>query len=351
MNVFMGISFGSTIKLVSFDESQVVTFNGKFICCFRNSDCGTGSQSDDTVGNPHGFIIHWIIILKNIKKVTEVIDVENWRIDNSWVLRRIVSLIVCNSSVLSTKSWIQSKANKISFKTKTVPSSKGWLHLLHMDLCGPMRVEIINGKKYILVIIDDYSRYTWTHFLRSKDETPQVLIDFLKLIQRGLQAQVITVRTDSGTKFLNKILHAYFKEEEIEHQTSTARTPQQNSVVIDFEESFAPVARLEAVRIFVAYAAHKSFPIYQMDVKIAFLNGPLKEDVYVNHPDGFIDPDHPEKVNRLRKALYGLKQALRACYDELSAFLMSKGFTKVQEVFYYARYQARPTEKHLKEVK
>ncbi|GJR20175.1 retrovirus-related pol polyprotein from transposon TNT 1-94 [Tanacetum coccineum] len=72
---------------------------------------------------------------------------------------------------------------------------------------------------------------------------------------------------------------------------------------IDFEESFAPVARLEAVRIFVAYVAHKSFPIYQMDVKTAFLNGPLKEEVYVAQPDGFIDPDHPDKVYRLRKAL------------------------------------------------
>ncbi|GJZ23658.1 retrovirus-related pol polyprotein from transposon TNT 1-94, partial [Tanacetum coccineum] len=88
---------------------------------------------------------------------------------------------------------------------------------------------------------------------------------------------------------------------------------------IDFEESFAPVARLEAVRIFVAYAAHKSFPIYQMDVKMAFLNGPLKEEVYVAQP---------EKVYLLRKALYGLKQAPRAWYDELSNFLMSKGFTK-----------------------
>ncbi|GJY08843.1 retrovirus-related pol polyprotein from transposon TNT 1-94 [Tanacetum coccineum] len=78
---------------------------------------------------------------------------------------------------------------------------------------------------------------------------------------------------------------------------------------IDFEESFAPVARLEAVRIFVAYAAHKSSPIYQMDVKMAFLNGPLKEEVYVAQPEGFVNPDHPEKVYLLRKALYGLKQA------------------------------------------
>ncbi|GJW92094.1 retrovirus-related pol polyprotein from transposon TNT 1-94 [Tanacetum coccineum] len=69
-----------------------------------------------------------------------------------------------------------------------------------MDLCGPMRVESINGKKYVLVIVDDYSRYTWAHFLRSKDETPGVLIDFLTLVQRGLHAQVLTVRADKGTR-------------------------------------------------------------------------------------------------------------------------------------------------------
>ncbi|GKF51331.1 retrovirus-related pol polyprotein from transposon TNT 1-94, partial [Tanacetum coccineum] len=92
--------------------------------------------------------------------------------------------------------------------------------------------------------------------------------------------------------------------------------------------SFAPIARLEAVHIFVAHAAHKSFPIYQMNVKTAFLNGPLKEEVYVAQLEGFVDPDHPKKVYLLRKALYGLKQAPRAWYDELSNFLLSKGFTK-----------------------
>nr|GEV83186.1 retrovirus-related Pol polyprotein from transposon TNT 1-94 [Tanacetum cinerariifolium] len=97
---------------------------------------------------------------------------------------------------------------------------------------------------------------------------------------------------------------------------------------VDFEESFAPVARLEAVRLFIAYAAHKSFTISQMDIKTAFLYGPLKEEVYVNQPDGFVDPYHPDKVYRLKKALYGLKQAPRAWYDELSKFLLSKGFTK-----------------------
>ncbi|GJR19200.1 retrovirus-related pol polyprotein from transposon TNT 1-94 [Tanacetum coccineum] len=97
---------------------------------------------------------------------------------------------------------------------------------------------------------------------------------------------------------------------------------------IDFEESFAPVARLEAVRLFVAYVAHKSFLVYQMDVKTSFLYGPLKEEVYVNQPDRFINPYHPDQVYLLKKELYGLKQALRAWYDELSNFLVSKGFSK-----------------------
>ncbi|GKD25658.1 retrovirus-related pol polyprotein from transposon TNT 1-94 [Tanacetum coccineum] len=79
-----------------------------------------------------------------------------------------------------------SKAKRSLLKTKVVPSSKGWLNFLHMDLCGPIRVESINRKKYILVIVEDYSRYTWTLFLRSKDETPEVLKDFLKMIQRNL---------------------------------------------------------------------------------------------------------------------------------------------------------------------
>nr|GEW45607.1 retrovirus-related Pol polyprotein from transposon TNT 1-94 [Tanacetum cinerariifolium] len=539
------------------------------------------------------------------------------------------------------------RAKRKSFQSKNTPSSKRQLQLLHMDLCGPMRVANINGKKYVLVIVDDYSRYTWTHFLRSKDETPEVLIDFLRLVQRGLHAQVRTIRTDNGKDFLNKTLHAYFAAKGTNHQTSVARTPEQNDVVkiwnrystqsraykvfnkrtrvsvetiyvnfdelpqmasdhvisdpvpqcqsmalehdslspdpqcqenvphaaetvttsndldllfspmfdellngstqvvskssavntvdapnqrqqqnitllnnqttpeptcqvptqaptvtsteninqaemisknaqveddgfinifctpvqdrrerssrhvdssnmdtfyqrypfkhcwtkdhpleqvignpsksvrtrrqlesdgkicmfaltvsqtepknikeamadfawiesmqeklhqfdrldvwelvdrplcknvinmkwlwknkrdeentmirnkshlvakgyaqkegVDFEESFAPVARLEAVRLFIAYAAHKSFTIYQMDVKTTFLYGPLKEEVYVNQPDGFVDPYHLNKVYRLKKALYGLKQAPRAWYDELSTFLVSKGFSK-----------------------
>ncbi|GJZ95597.1 retrovirus-related pol polyprotein from transposon TNT 1-94 [Tanacetum coccineum] len=97
---------------------------------------------------------------------------------------------------------------------------------------------------------------------------------------------------------------------------------------IDFEESFAPVARLEAIRIFLAFAAHMNMVIYQMDVKTAFLNGNLREEVYVSQPDGFVDPDKPNYVYKLKKALYGLKQAPRAWYDMLSSFLITNDFSK-----------------------
>nr|GEY96095.1 hypothetical protein [Tanacetum cinerariifolium] len=369
-----------------------------------------------------------------------------------------------------------SKAKRSSLKSKVVTSSKGRLNLLHMDLCGPMRVASINGKKYILVIVDDYSRYTWTLFLRSNDETPEVLKDFLMMIQRNLQALVIIVRTDRGTKdgenldkmkekgdlcilvgysnqskgyrvynkrtrMIVESIHIRFEEIKEMSETSVANdtsglvhqrrkasdydnsdpVPQRHNVSSsadahvpsqqeldllfgplydDFfnadpemfmfvltvstakpkniKEAIADSAWIEAmqeelhrfdtlqvwklvdkpfgktiIRLkwlwknkkdedqtvirnkarlvakgYTQEEAHKSFPIYQMDVKTAFLNGPLKEEVYVAQPDGFFDPDHPEKVYRLRKALYGLKQAPRAWYDELLKFLTSKGFTK-----------------------
>nr|GEV38109.1 retrovirus-related Pol polyprotein from transposon TNT 1-94 [Tanacetum cinerariifolium] len=342
-----------------------------------------------------------------------------------------------------------SKAKRSSFKSKDVPILKGRLNLLHMDLCGPIRVASINGKKYVLVIVDDYSRYTWTLFIRSNDETPEVLKEFLTMIQNAhvpsqqeldlLFGPLYDEFFTTGTLSVNKsssptnnsnqqdtqpttniqpttkpstptYIHAeennnnqeeenYLQDDEF---TNPFYTPVQevaessshnigNSNVhtfnqpkvskyrwtkdhpleqvcgnpsnpvqtrrqlatdpkmcifalteegIDFKESFAPVASLEAVRIFVAYSARKSFTIYQMDVKTAFLNGPLKEEVYVAQPDGFVDPDHPEKVYRLRKALYGLKQAPRAWYDELSKFLTSKGFTKgkIDPILFTIRY-------------
>nr|GEU60049.1 hypothetical protein [Tanacetum cinerariifolium] len=371
-----------------------------------------------------------------------------------------------------------SKAKRSSFKSKAVPSSKGRLNLLHMDLCGPMRVASINGKKYILVIVDDYLRYTWTLFLHKiKEKGDQCILvgystqsegyhvynkrtrmivesiyicfdeikevsetsvanntsglvpqrqkasdydnpdpvpqrqDVSSLVDADVSSQqeldllfgslydeffnagsnpsmniqstsapstLTDVHADKNNndqaeeenndKIMNLPILSVYRHKKLLSLLHTTLTlvwelvdkPFGKSIImlkwlwkkkkdedqtvirnkarlvakgyaqeegIDFKESFAPVARLEAIRIFIAYAAHKSFPIYQMDVKMDFLNGPLKEEVYVAQPDGFVDPDHPEKVYQLRKALYGLKQALRAWYDKLSKFITSKGFT------------------------
>nr|GEZ66465.1 hypothetical protein [Tanacetum cinerariifolium] len=382
----------------------------------------------------------------------------------------------------------------------------------------------INGKKYILIIVDDYSRFTWVKFLRSKDETPEFVTKFLTQIQVGLNKTIRFICTDNGTEFVNQVLTAFYEKVGIFYQKSISRTPQQNGVVerrnstlveaarmmliflkapiedlgklqptadigifvgyapsmkgyriynkrtrrimetihfqfdelsepmafvqlapyvppinkkmeilfqpmfdeyleppyverpisptivvqvlvisaatpssttidqdapslshsplssklqppishqgvaarstivednpfatadndpfvnvfapessseasssrdissadsiharlvakgyrqeegMDFEESFAPVACIEAIRIYIANAASKKMIIYQMDVKTTFLNGELKEEVYVSQPEGFVDPDHPTHVYRLKKALYGLKQAPR----------------------------------------
>nr|GFA37251.1 retrovirus-related Pol polyprotein from transposon TNT 1-94 [Tanacetum cinerariifolium] len=97
---------------------------------------------------------------------------------------------------------------------------------------------------------------------------------------------------------------------------------------IDYDETFAPVARIEAIRLFLAYAAHKDFTVFQMDVKTTFLNGILKEEVYVGQPPGFVSKQYPDHVYALYKALYGLKQAPRAWYDVLSKFLIDSCFQK-----------------------
>ncbi|GJV41818.1 retrovirus-related pol polyprotein from transposon TNT 1-94 [Tanacetum coccineum] len=480
------------------------------------------------------------------------------------------------------------KSKKKPHKPKSEDTNQEKLYLLHMDLCGPMCVASINGKKYILVIVDDYSRFTWVKYLRSKDEAPDFIINFLKMIQVRLKVPVRRIRTDNGTEFVNQTLCEYYEKVGISHETSVARSPQQNGVVerrnrtlieaartmliyakaplflwaeavatacytqncsiirlrhgktpyellhdklpdlsffhvfgalcyptndsenlgklqpkadidfdeltamasehsssgpalhemtpatissglvpnpppstpvdrpapefiapiaevvapkpaastgspssttidqdapspsnsqttpetqspvilndveednhdldvahmnndpffgipipenvseassssdviptivhtaapnsehvkldelggilknkarlvargyrqeegIDFEESFALVARLDAIRIFLAYAAHMNMIVYQMDVKTTFLNGILREEVYVSQPDGFVDQDNLNHVYKLKKALYGLKQAPRAWYDLLLKFLLSQEFSK-----------------------
>nr|GEU55044.1 hypothetical protein [Tanacetum cinerariifolium] len=472
------------------------------------------------------------------------------------------------------------KAKRKSFYTKTTPSSKRRLQLLHMELRGPMRVASINGKKYVLVIVDDYSRYTWTHFLRSKDQTSKVLIDFLRLVQRGLHAQKPSVkffhifgslcyivrdgenldkmkekgdacifvgystqsrayrvfnkrirvivetihvnfdelpqmaldhvvsksstvtaddahnqRQQQHTTPLNTYIthdptyqgetsyrhvdssnmHTFYQRHPSEHRWTkdhpleqVIRNPSQSvrtrrqlesdgkmcmfaltvsrtepnnikeamadsswiesmqeelhqfdrldvwelvdiplcknvinikwlwknkrdeeNIVIQnkshlvakgyaqkegvyFKESFAPVARLETVRLFIAYAAHKSFTVYQMDVKTTFLYGSLKDEIHQSPRGIFINQAKYAQEILIKHGMtscdsVGTPMAMKHLDADLSGTPVdqTKYRSKVRALMYLtasrqdimhatcycARYQAKPTEKHLTAVK
>nr|GFC62384.1 retrovirus-related Pol polyprotein from transposon TNT 1-94 [Tanacetum cinerariifolium] len=141
------------------------------------------------------------------------------------------------------------KSTKKTHKPKFEDTNQEKLYLLHLDLCRPMRVESVNEKKYILIIVDDYSRFTWVKFLRSKDEKPTFIIKFLKMIQVRLNVPVRRIRTDNGTEFVNQTLRDYYEEVGISHETSVTRSPQQNGVVERRNRTL-----IEAARTMLIYA-------------------------------------------------------------------------------------------------
>ncbi|KAJ9546779.1 hypothetical protein OSB04_019322 [Centaurea solstitialis] len=365
------------------------------------------------------------------------------------------------------------KLRSSSHKTKSNPFYDKPLQMLHVDLCGPIVVQSFGGRKYILVLVDEFSRFSWVEFMKKKSQVPSLLINLLKRLQ------VRVLRSDNGTEFKNAAVEEYlasvtqdkFKEElkiqadkspnatiteDLEVSASDTRasadaarafeenlqdtkaspsasntppsipevSPTQVAITseqpsqedcpvipsptpiphsleeitcsvhllipqdgpkiilflksldeltqfdrnqvwtlvplpnrkmtigtkwvfrnkkdeqgvmvrnkarlvaqgycqeegIDYEETFAPVARLEAIRIFLAFAAPRGFKVFQMDVKSAFLNGKLKEEVYVKQPPGFESAKYPNHVYFLDKALYGLKQAPRAWYERDAEF-------------------------------
>ncbi|KAJ9544769.1 hypothetical protein OSB04_024476 [Centaurea solstitialis] len=135
------------------------------------------------------------------------------------------------------------KIKKSSHKLKVEHNTSKPLQLLHMDLCGPMRVQSINRRKYVLVIVDDFSRYTWVNFLRSKDGASDIIISFIRNVQVRLQLPVQVIRTDNGTEFKNRKLDSFLDSVGITHTFSAARTPQQNGVVERKNRTLVEAAR------------------------------------------------------------------------------------------------------------
>nr|GEZ93387.1 hypothetical protein [Tanacetum cinerariifolium] len=182
-------------------------------------------------------------------------------------------------------------------------------------------------------------------FKNKHDEEITVIRNKTRLVVRGYRQEkgidfvesfTLVDRMEAIRIFLAYATHKGFTNKHDEEQTVNKNKSRlvvrgyRQEKGIDFKESFAPVARMEAIRIFLAYAAHKSFTVFQMDVKTAFLHGSLKEDVYVCQPEGFIDADHPSHVYKLKKALYGLKKAPRACMIGALMYLTSSRLNIVQ---------------------
>nr|GEX30927.1 retrovirus-related Pol polyprotein from transposon TNT 1-94 [Tanacetum cinerariifolium] len=366
------------------------------------------------------------------------------------------------SKASKTKSWLwHRRLSHLNFGAIDHLAKQGLVRGLSKlkfekdHLCSACALESVNGKKYIVIIVDDYSRFTWVKFLRSKDETLDFIIKFLKMIQVRLKVSVRCIQTDNGTEFVNQTLRAYYEEVGISHETSVVRSPQQNGVIerrnrtlieaartmliytqaplflwaeadllfqlmfdellnlppsVDNQapEVFAPILDVippgqddstslpssttvdqdapspskshitaeiqssvipqdveeENLDIEVAHIGNDPLlgvPISAVisaqslttpktykdtltqsnwieamqeelnefkQLETAFLNGKLREEVYVSQPDGFVDQDNLNHVYKLKKALYGLKQAPRAWYDVLSSFLISQDFFK-----------------------
>nr|GEZ13107.1 DUF4219 domain-containing protein/UBN2 domain-containing protein [Tanacetum cinerariifolium] len=173
--------------------------------------------------------------------------------------------------------------------------------LLHVDLFSSFTVQSYVGNRYTLVIVDDYSRYTWSRFLKDKTEAFDQFEIFSKKIQNQLGCTIVSIRTVYGREFDNEVKFREFcNANGITHNFTALRTPQ------------SKVAGLESISILLAYACALDIKLFQMDVKSAVLDDFINEEVYVAQPPGFIDFEKTDHVYKLKKALYGLKQAPKA---------------------------------------
>ncbi|GKA04713.1 retrovirus-related pol polyprotein from transposon TNT 1-94 [Tanacetum coccineum] len=265
-------------KHMTGDHSQLRNFMKKFIGTVRFGNDHFGAIMgygdyviDDSVisrvyyveGLGHDFSNLYTISVKDMMKSSPICLLSKASKNKSWLWhRRLNHLNFGTINDLARKDLVKGlprlkfekdhicsacqlgKSKKHTHKPKTENTNLEVLNTLNMDLCGRMRVKTINGKKYILVIVDDYSRFTWVNFLRSKDETLEVVIKFLKQIQVGLNKTIRYIHIDNGTEFVNKDLTAYYERVGIFHQKTVPRTTQQNGVVERWNCTLVEAARI-----------------------------------------------------------------------------------------------------------
>nr|GEU86004.1 protein FAR1-related sequence 5-like [Tanacetum cinerariifolium] len=241
--------------------------------------------------------------------------------------------------------YLEPVSKKASFPPKLVPSIESKLELLQIDLCRTMRVASINDKRYILVIVDDYSQYTWVFFLYTKDEAPDMIINFITQIQRTSQQIGFVERRNHTLVEAVRTMLIFSKTPEFlwaeaiatacfTHNRSLVHT-RYNKTPYELIKGIKPNFQYFHMFKSLCYPTNDRDDLGKMkpkaDNETAFLNGQLKEEVFVSQPDGFVDLNFPNHVYRLKKALYSLKQAPRAWCDKLSSFLTERHFTNVLE--------------------
>ncbi|GJX23029.1 retrovirus-related pol polyprotein from transposon TNT 1-94 [Tanacetum coccineum] len=230
-----------------------------------------------------------------------------------------------------------------SHKAKNMVSTTRCLELLHMDLFGPSAVRSYGGNRYTLVIVDDYFRKIKESLNVTFDETPPPS-KTSPLVDDDLDEEE-AIKVTEKKNLENGIEVETLEIDEIVNIKESRNHPLENVIGnlnqrtlrlvaqgynqqegIDYDETYALVARLESIRILLAYACALDFKLFQKDVKSAFLNGFINEEIYVAQPPGFIEFKKPDHVYKLKKALYGLKQAPKAWYDRLKAFLIKHDY-------------------------
>ncbi|GJS06772.1 retrovirus-related pol polyprotein from transposon TNT 1-94 [Tanacetum coccineum] len=225
------------------DRSQLTNFISKFLGTvkFENDQVAKiMGYGDYQIGNVtisrvyyveglgHNLFFWWdnlyTLLLGNMMASSPICLLSKASKTKSWLWHRRLSHLNFGAiNHLARHGLVRGKSSRTPTKPKSEDTNQEKLYLLHMDLCGPMRVASVNGKKYILVIVDDYSRFTWVKCLRSKDEAPAFIINFLKMIQVRLKETVRRIRTDNGTEFVNQTLREYYEKVGISHETSVAR--------------------------------------------------------------------------------------------------------------------------------
>ncbi|GJY93408.1 retrovirus-related pol polyprotein from transposon TNT 1-94 [Tanacetum coccineum] len=212
----------------------------------------------------------------------------------------------------------QRKQAHDSHKAKNIVSTTRCLELLHMDLFGPSAIQSYRGNRYTLVIVDDYSRKVEESLNVTLNETPPPS-KTSPLVDDDLDEEE-AIKVTKKRNLENDIMDETLEIDEIVNIKESRNHPLENG--IDYDETYALVARLESIRILLAYACALDFKLFQMDVKSTFLNSFINEEVYVAQPPGFIDFEKSDHVYKLKKDLYGLKQAPKDWYDRLKAFLI-----------------------------